>query len=134
MFQIKKCEAASKVDPSTLYSLATTDGDFRRLLNTGTWLFSPESSPGLAMGNSTPLRLDSRYVDTHGRGGGNVSSYKNLVCLPLPPFYSSPTKGKSIPSPRAILGGTTNFEAFFPPSGKKSAPICDYTYQFPLHP
>ncbi len=70
MFQIKKCEAASKVDPSTLYSLATTDGDFRRLLNTGTWLFSPESSPGLAMGNSTPLRLDSRYdvtlhVDTN---------------------------------------------------------------------
>ena len=32
---------------------------------------------------------------------------------------------KFYPSPRAILGGASLFEAFFPPSGKKSVPMCE---------
>ena len=46
---------------------------------------------------------------------------------PLPPLYPSSRRAKSIPSPRAIFGGITIFEAFFPSSGKKSAPMCGYT-------
>ncbi len=45
---------------------------------------------------------------------------KKFVC---PPLYPSPRRAKSIPSPRAILGGTKNFEA----SRKKSAPMCEYS-------
>ncbi len=55
-----------------------------------------------------------------------VFSYKFFVCPPLPPLYPSPRRAKSIPSPRAIFGGITIFGAFFPPSGKKSAPMCEY--------
>ena len=51
--------------------------------------------------------------DEHGR--------RNVF---LPPLYPSPRRAKRIPSPRAIFGGITIFEAFFSPSGKKSAPMC----------
>ncbi len=50
---------------------------------------------------------------------------KNFVCPPLPPLNLSPRRAKSILSPRAIFGGVIFFEAFFLPSGKKSAPMCE---------
>ena len=45
---------------------------------------------------------------------------KFFFCSPLPTLCDP----KFYPSPRAILGGTSLFEAFFPPSGKKSVPMC----------
>ncbi len=46
--------------------------------------------------------------------------------VPRPsPFYPSPRRAKSIPSPRAIFVVTPIFEAFFPPLEKSRCPcVC----------
>ncbi len=53
---------------------------------------------------------------------------KNRLSPPLPPLYPSPRRAKSTPSPGAIFGDTTIFEAFSTPSGKKS--MCDASFNF----
>ncbi len=46
---------------------------------------------------------------------------KIFFCPPPFPPLCDP---KFYPSPRALFLGTSLFEAFFPPSGKKSVPMC----------
>ncbi len=64
-------------------------------------------------------------MDVRGRYSPRFPPPCPPMVPPLPPLYPSPRRAKSIPSPRAILGAITIFGAFFPPSGKKSAPMCD---------
>ncbi len=52
---------------------------------------------------------------------------KTFFCPPpLPPLCDP----NFYPSPRAILKGTSLFEAFSPPSGKESVPMCGYKANF----